>query len=72
MALFMAWKGTQDDHNIYWATSLNQQGWTAQQRIDVGTSARPALVEFNNQMILAWKGTPGDSGIYWSKFCAFR
>jgi hypothetical protein len=66
--LFMAWKGVEDDHNIYWAMNPNLDGWTGQQRIDVGTSARPALIEFNNQMILSWKGVPGDSGIYWSKF----
>jgi hypothetical protein len=68
--LFMAWKGTNDDHNIYWAMNPNpiRQPWTDQQPIDVGTSARPALVEFNGRMILAWKGAPGDSGIYWSSF----
>jgi hypothetical protein len=67
-ALFMAWKGVEDDDNIYWATSPDQQGWSDQQRISgVGTSSRPAVVEFNNQMVLAWKGVSGDAGIYWSR-----
>ncbi|SFK86810.1 matrixin family metalloprotease [Methylocapsa palsarum] len=72
VGLFMAWKGVGDDHNIYWSsnTSLDVQGFTPQQSIPVGTSARPAVIEFNNQMVLAWKGVPGDSGIYWSKLGA--
>jgi hypothetical protein len=45
--LFMVWKGTHDDHNIYWAMNPELQDWTTQQRIDVGTSTRPALVEFS-------------------------
>jgi len=67
VGLFMAWKGIADDHNVYWAMNLNLEGFAEQHRIDVGTSARPALVEYNGQMVLAWKGVPGDSGIYWSK-----
>ena len=63
----MAWKGI-DDYNIFWAVNPALEGWTEQQRIDVGTSARPALVEFRHKVILVWKGVPGDSGIYWSKF----
>jgi hypothetical protein len=66
--LFMAWKGVGDDHNIYWSTNSDLGGWSGQQSIPVGTSARPALIEFNGQMVMAWKGVPGDSGIYWSKF----
>jgi len=66
--LFMAWKGVRDDANIYWATNVDQGGWSDQQRIDgVGTSSRPAVVEFNNQMVMAWKGVSGDAGIYWSR-----
>ncbi|WP_322057986.1 matrixin family metalloprotease [Paraburkholderia sp. J63] len=66
--LFMAWKGVGDDHNIYWARNPALTGWTGQQRIAVGTSERPALVEFGGTLVLAWKGLPGDSGIYWSTF----
>jgi hypothetical protein len=66
--LFMAWKGVSGDANIYWATNVDQQGWSPQQRINgVGTSSRPAVVEFNNQIVMAWKGVSGDSGIYWSR-----
>jgi hypothetical protein len=66
--LFMAWKGVSGDANIYWATNVDPQGWGAQQRINgVGTSSRPAVVEFNNQMVMAWKGVSGDAGIYWSR-----
>jgi hypothetical protein len=66
--LFMAWKGVSGDANIYWATNVDQEGWSPQQRINgVGTSSRPAVVEFNNQMVMAWKGVSGDAGIYWSR-----
>lgn len=72
MGLFMAWKGTGSDHNIYWSVNTDLTSWSPQQSIPVGTSARPALCEFNGQMVLAWKGVPGDSGIYWSKFDGFN
>jgi hypothetical protein len=65
--VFLAWKGVSGDANIYWTTNVDQQGWAAQQRINgVGTSSRPAAVEFNSQIVMAWKGVSGDAGIYWS------
>ena len=35
---------------------------------NAGTSAAPALSEFNNQLYLAWKGEGNGTGIWWSKF----
>ncbi|WP_270938305.1 matrixin family metalloprotease [Falsiroseomonas oryzae] len=62
----MAWQGVPGDSAIY-TSVLDGAQWTPQDRVpDVGTSARPALVEFNGQMVMAWKGVDGDSAIYWS------
>ena len=67
--LFMAWKGVSGDSGIYFARSPDLNGWQPQQKVSgVGTSARPALAEFQGRMYMAWKGIPGDQGLYYSSF----
>jgi len=69
--LFMAWDGVPGDDAIYFAQNPDPRfsDWTDQKRVDgVGTSGRPALALFNNNMHMVWKGAPGDSAIYWSWF----
>src|SRR5262249_1127022 len=47
--LAMAWKGVEDDHRIFYATSPDGLNWSPQQVIEgVGTSDSPSL---------AWDGT---------------
>ncbi|WP_177229336.1 matrixin family metalloprotease [Dyella sp. OK004] len=69
VGLIMAWKGVGDDSSIWWSvnTTLQVDGWAEQQRLDVGTSSRPSIVEFNHQIALAWKGAGNDSSIWWTK-----
>jgi hypothetical protein len=67
--LFLAWKGVSSDSGIYFTRSPNLAGWDPQQNVSgVGTSARPALAEFQGKMYMAWKGISGDQGLYYSSF----
>ncbi|HXI71878.1 MAG TPA: matrixin family metalloprotease [Verrucomicrobiae bacterium] len=66
--LFMAWKGVSGDSGIYYSRR-QYSNWDPQRPVNgVGTSARPALAEFNGKMYMAWKGVSSDQGIYWSAF----
>jgi hypothetical protein len=73
LGALMAWKGAGSDSGIYYAPNLNLDGWTAQERVaDVGTSARPALAEFDGRIWMVWKGARDDSNIYYSRFDGSR
>lgn len=64
--LFMAWKGVQGDHGLYWTRRLGG-GWESQRSVpNVGSSEGPALANLNGRVYMAWKGIPGDSNIYWA------
>ena len=70
-ALFMAWKGSDDDSGLYWSRNpfCSEDGWAPQEQIvGVGSSSRPALAEFAGTIHMAWKGTGDDTGIYYSRF----
>ena len=56
------------DQGIYW-TQLDGNNWASQSSVGgVGTSAGPALAEFDGLLYMVWKGAGNDSGIYWSQF----
>lgn len=58
--LLMAWKGA-DDRGLYWTRNLGT-GWNEPRRRvpNVGSSAGPALADFNDTIYMAWKGITGD------------
>jgi hypothetical protein len=70
--LFMAWKGVEDDSNIYWS-SLNGTAWSPQSKVEgIGSSHAPALISYGGSgfasgLLMAWKGVEDDSGIYYSQ-----
>src|SRR5215213_3832056 len=73
-ALFMAWKGVQNDSGIYWSHTEDGTSWAPQRRVvGVGTSHTPSLIFFHSRLgapvdalFMVWKGARNDSGIYWS------
>ena len=45
--LFMAWKGVNDDQNIFFNSTLDGSHWAPQQAVPgVGTSFRPSIFPF--------------------------
>jgi hypothetical protein len=66
--LYMAWKGTGYDDEIWW-TTFDGTEWAAQQVVpSVGTSTGAALVVYQNQLYMAWKGAGFDGDIWWSQY----
>jgi hypothetical protein len=64
--LYAAWKGMDNDQDIYWS-SFDGTSWSAQHKVPgVGTSVRPALAVFSNHLYMAWKGMDNDQNIYWT------
>src|SRR6266704_2822609 len=69
--LARAWRGTDDDHNLYWASTGDffVRNWTGVQKIgDRGSSHTPRIAFAGGSMVMVWKGVPGDSGLYYARF----
>lgn len=63
-----AWKGINNDQNIYYS-AFGGGNWTPQRSIPgVGSSVGPAAALFNGRVYLAWKGINNDQGIYFSDY----
>ena len=66
--LYMAWRGIDDDENLYWAT-FDGTAWTSQRQMGgKATSNGPAMAVFQNQLYLVWNGHATDSSIWFSSF----
>jgi hypothetical protein len=66
-ALYMAWKGKDEDEGIWWS-SYEGKGWSEQQIVPgVATSVGPALAILNGRLYMAWKGATGDESLWLSR-----
>jgi hypothetical protein len=66
--VYAAWKGIDDDQQIYWS-SLGGQNWAPQQKIEgAGTSVGPSLAVVGVEPFALWKGVDGDSRILWTRY----
>ena len=66
----LAWKGTEDDSNI-WFSLYDGNQFTGQIAVaGVGTSEGPCICNFQGFTHMTWKGIEGDNGIYWSKLAS--
>ena len=70
--VYMAWKGVSGDDTIYWSR-LNSTdvcgGWEPQHQLsDRGTAGAPAIMAFNDVILMVWRGVSDDRAIYWSLF----
>lgn len=67
--LFMAWRGVNDDQQIFWAT-FDGSNWSLQQVLDDRGSFQggPALAEFDGELVMAWRGVEFDHRIFWATF----
>ena len=67
-ALYMAWRGTDDDSSLWW-TTFDGVGWAPQQKIPgTASRSRPALALFNDTVFATWRGQPKDEALYSSMF----
>jgi len=69
--LLMFWKGAADDSSI-WHSSSSDAGrnWTTQRPVpNVGTSHRPALATWGEDVYVIWKRN--DAGLCWAVFSPF-
>jgi hypothetical protein len=65
--LAMAWRGTGDDHNIYFAISTDGVNWTPQRTIPgAATVASPSLTWDGTRIWMVWRGTGDDQTLYWA------
>lgn len=70
--LAMAWRGTRDDQNIWFATSTDGINWTAQRRIqNAASAAGPGLAWDGRLLWMAWRGTSDNDNIYWANTSNF-
>ncbi len=72
-ALWMAWKGVNDEQGIYYSAfrpDFAGTNWEPQSKVGgVGTSDGPALGVIHGFLLwMAWKGANGDQGIWWSTY----
>lgn len=66
--LYMAWRGVDDDENLWWAVSADGKRWSAQLPLSDRASADgPALAAFQNQLFMAWRGA-GDDNLWWATY----
>ena len=65
--LYMVWKGSGSDTQIYWA-AFDSATWSGQQEIpNTSTDHAPALAAFGGSLYLAWSNT-ADDGITYARF----
>jgi hypothetical protein len=63
----MAWRGIDDDHNIYVSSSTDGTFWTPQKPIFNAASADGPSLAWDpvaGLVWMAWRGVPGDQGLY--------
>jgi hypothetical protein len=66
--LYMAWRGVEDDQNLWWAVSFDGKRWSRQLPLSDRASAdAPALAAFQNKLFMAWRGA-GDDNLWWATY----
>ena len=84
-AVRMAWRGVNDDQNLYTST-LSDQYWQPQEKVSwiingngaegtagigyPGTADSPALANFADKVILAWRGVVNDEGLWFTQLAS--
>jgi hypothetical protein len=67
--LYLAWRGVEDDQNLYWAVSFDGRYWSRQFVLSDRASAdAPALAVFRDKLVMAWTGVGGDDNLYWATY----
>ena len=66
--LYMAWRGVEDDQNLYWSVSFDGKWWSPQiQLSDRASADAPALAAFQGKLFMAWRGA-GEYNLWWSTY----
>ena len=67
--LYMAWRGIEDDHRLFWATFEGQGDWSDPEEFErQGSNSSPALAVFRNRLYMAWRGADDDQRLFWATF----
>ena len=70
-SILLAWKGAEDDSQI-WLSLFDGTQFSGQWPIlDAGTSVGPAALDADGITLLAWKGKAGDNTIWWKHISQF-
>jgi hypothetical protein len=70
-ALYMCWRGVNDDHDLFWARfDKAAQQWGPQQRMgdQFASLFSPALAVFQDKMYLTFRGAQDDQRLFWTTF----
>jgi hypothetical protein len=68
----MAWRGVDDDTNLYWAVSFDGKWWSPQQRLnDRASTDAPALAVYQDKLYMAWRGVRHDN-LWWASYDSNR
>jgi hypothetical protein len=55
--LYMAWRGVDDDEDLWWAVSHDGKVWSRQLPLsDRASFNAPALAAYQNKLFMAWRG----------------
>jgi len=66
--LYMAWRGVEDDKDLWWAVSFDGTSWSRQLPLNDRASVdAPALAVFQNKLFMAWRGA-GDDNLWWATY----
>jgi hypothetical protein len=66
--LYMAWRGVDDDQNLWWAVTFDGKRWSRQLPLSDRASAdAPALAAFQDKLFMAWRGA-GDDNLWWATY----
>jgi hypothetical protein len=67
--LYMAWRGVDDDQNLYWAVSFDGRWWSPELQLsDRASSDAPALAVFQDKLFMAWRGVTQDDTLWWATY----
>ncbi|MEE6309179.1 matrixin family metalloprotease, partial [Plantactinospora veratri] len=64
---YLAWKGVDEDQQLWWTRKSDGGGWEPQRRVGAEFSSEsPALVALPDRLYLFWKGPDGNDNLYYS------
>lgn len=67
--LYMAMRGSADDHRLFWATFDGTPPWSTPQPLaDSGSVDGPALAVFQNKLYMFTRGLEGDQRLFFATF----
>jgi len=67
--LYMAWRGVDDDQDLWWAVSHDGKRWSRQLPLtDRASIDAPALAAFQNKLFMAWRGAGDDDNLWWATY----